>query len=119
MYDILELSKKLVPELREIAKELQINKSDILKKQDLIYKILDQQAISFSEKKSIQKPAPSESKREKKGPGTVTNSRSPQIQTEQILLQKDFPGTREPRVSTESLPKWDKDRQSKFTTPQG
>jgi transcription termination factor Rho len=45
MYDILELSKKLVPELRDIARELKINKADTLKKQDLIYKILDQQAI--------------------------------------------------------------------------
>jgi transcription termination factor Rho len=45
MYDILELNKKLLPELREIAKELQIKRVEALKKQDLIYKILDQQAI--------------------------------------------------------------------------
>jgi transcription termination factor Rho len=45
MYDILELSKKLVPELRDIARALKINKADTLKKQDLIYKILDQQVI--------------------------------------------------------------------------
>ncbi|HLN22297.1 MAG TPA: transcription termination factor Rho [Bacteroidales bacterium] len=44
MYDILELSKKLLPELREIAKELDIKKSETLKKQDLIYRILDQQS---------------------------------------------------------------------------
>jgi transcription termination factor Rho len=49
MYDILELSKKLVPELRDIARELKINKADILKKQDLIYKILDQQVIESTE----------------------------------------------------------------------
>ena len=45
MYDILELNKKLVSELREIAKQLNINKVDTLKKQDLVYQILDQQAI--------------------------------------------------------------------------
>jgi len=45
MYDILELNKKLLNELREIAKTLQIKKVESLKKQDLIYKILDQQAI--------------------------------------------------------------------------
>ena len=45
MYDILELSKKLLPELKDIVKELQIKKAESLKKQDLIYKILDQQAI--------------------------------------------------------------------------
>jgi transcription termination factor Rho len=49
MYDILELSKKLVPELRDIARELKINKADTLKKQDLIYKILDQQAIETTD----------------------------------------------------------------------
>ncbi len=46
MYDILELNKKLVSELRDIAKQLKIRKVDSLKKQDLVYKILDQQAIS-------------------------------------------------------------------------
>ena len=49
MYDILELSKKLVPELRDIARELKINKADTLKKQDLIYKILDQQVIESTD----------------------------------------------------------------------
>ena len=53
MYDILELSKKLLPELKEIAKELNIKKSETLKKQDLIYKILDQQAIDATELKPV------------------------------------------------------------------
>ena len=52
MYDIIELSKKLVPELRDIAKELNVKKVESFKKQDLIYKILDTQAIIASEKKS-------------------------------------------------------------------
>ncbi len=53
MYDILELNKKLVSELREIAKELDIKKVESLKKQDLIYKILDQQAISATDTKPV------------------------------------------------------------------
>jgi transcription termination factor Rho len=62
MYDILELNKKLVSELRQIAKDLNVKKADSLRKQDLIYKILDQQAInatesSGSEKKSSKKSA--------------------------------------------------------------
>lgn len=48
MYDILELNKKLLPELREIAKSLNIKRTESLKKQELIYKILDQQAINAS-----------------------------------------------------------------------
>ena len=67
MYDILELSKKLLPELRDIAKELDIKKVESFKKQDLIYKILDTQAINAStnpkpEKKAqpVQSKAPKE-----------------------------------------------------------
>ncbi|TKG89614.1 transcription termination factor Rho [Puteibacter caeruleilacunae] len=55
MYDILELSKKLVPELREIAKGLKIKRVESFKKQDLIYKILDTQAILASEGKLSEK----------------------------------------------------------------
>jgi len=57
MYDILELNKKLLPELKEIAKQLNVKKADILRKQDLIYKILDEQAILATEtKKTDKKP---------------------------------------------------------------
>ncbi len=49
MFDILELNKKLVSELREIAKELKIKKVDSLRKQDLVYQILDQQAIQAAD----------------------------------------------------------------------
>ncbi len=56
MYDILELNKKLLAELKEIAKELNIKRVDSFKKQELIYKILDEQAIAASEKKKSDKP---------------------------------------------------------------
>lgn len=55
MYDIIELSRKLLPDLKEIAKELDIKKIESFKKQDLIYKILDIQAIKASEKKPDEK----------------------------------------------------------------
>ncbi|MBA7561887.1 Transcription termination factor Rho [subsurface metagenome] len=58
MYDILELNKKLAPELREIAKQLQIKRVDSLKKQDLVYKILDQQAITATGGKRTEKRQP-------------------------------------------------------------
>jgi len=45
MYDILELNTKLLTELREIGKSVGIKRVEILKKQDLIFKILDEQAI--------------------------------------------------------------------------
>ncbi|NMC40452.1 MAG: transcription termination factor Rho, partial [Bacteroidales bacterium] len=68
MYDILELSKKLVSELREIAKELNIKRAESLKKQDLIYKILDQQAINTIDRKPSVKP-------EQKPSGEIQNAR--------------------------------------------
>jgi transcription termination factor Rho len=54
MYDILELNKKLVSELRDIAKDLKVKRAESLRKQDLIYKILDQQAISATESKKTE-----------------------------------------------------------------
>jgi transcription termination factor Rho len=45
MYDIITLNSKLVGELRQVAKELEIPKYEKLIKRDLIYKILDQQAL--------------------------------------------------------------------------
>jgi transcription termination factor Rho len=58
MYDILELNKKLLAELRDIAKELKIKRVESFKKQDLIYKILDTQAIVVSESKAAKKEGP-------------------------------------------------------------
>ena len=58
MYDILELNKKLVPELKEIAKNLNVKKIETLRKQDLVYKILDQQAIDASKTKKVVKKTP-------------------------------------------------------------
>ena len=60
MYDIEKLNNKKVSELREIADELNIQKSDKLKKQELVYKILDEQALKPSsesaEKEKLKKP---------------------------------------------------------------
>lgn len=46
MYDILELNYKLLSDLRQIAKDLNIKRVESYKKQELIYKILDQQALT-------------------------------------------------------------------------
>lgn len=43
MYDITTLNDKLVSELRQIAKDLEIHDYDELRKQELIYKIVDKQ----------------------------------------------------------------------------
>lgn len=46
MFDILQLNDMLVPELREIAEQLGLKGYKRLNKKELIYKILDHQAIS-------------------------------------------------------------------------
>ena len=53
MYDILELNDKLVSELKEIARLMNIPDYDEFRKQELIYKILDQQALNPSGTNSI------------------------------------------------------------------
>ncbi|MDR1103675.1 MAG: transcription termination factor Rho [Tannerella sp.] len=47
-YNILELNGKQLPELQEIAEGLGIKKVKSLEKQDLVYRILDEQAISLA-----------------------------------------------------------------------
>ncbi len=47
-YNILELNGKLLPELQSIAEELGIKKVSSLKKEELVYRILDEQAISYA-----------------------------------------------------------------------
>ncbi len=49
MYDILQLNDMLVPELLDIAEQLKIAGSKKMDKQQLVYKILDKQAVIESE----------------------------------------------------------------------
>ena len=67
-YNILELNEKLLPELQSIAEELGIKKASSLKKDDLIYRILDEQAISFAgiqveKEKSVRRGRPPKAKK--------------------------------------------------------
>jgi len=74
MYDILELNAKLVGDLRKIAENLGISKIESLKKKDLVYRILDEQALKPNEaarlkkqeKSTSDKTSPIESGSEKK-----------------------------------------------------
>jgi len=88
MYDIIELSGKLVTELKEIAKELNIPKYEKLKKQDLIYKILDQQALN---------PTPDVLKKEKSEKKGKRRGRPPKA-------KNDPPKAEEAKSETEAKP---------------
>lgn len=110
MYDILELNKKLVSDLRDIAKGLQIKKVESLKKQDLIYKILDQQAINAtSDVKPEKKPAGRKRISDKtKSPSHVDQKKDTRLPKEKAKIenkpkeQKASPDAKEKVVKTEN-----------------
>ncbi len=56
MYDILQLNDMLVPELQDIAEQLAITNYKKLEKQDLVYKILEQQAVAGTDNGKDEKP---------------------------------------------------------------
>jgi transcription termination factor Rho len=95
MYDILELNKKLLSELKEIAKELNIKRVDSFKKQDLIYKILDEQAIIASEKKKGDKSAEKKSSK---------RTRTPNVQKVTSAEQEESKMNTSPLVKKVSAP---------------
>lgn len=66
MYNIIQLNDKDLSELQVIAKELGIKKTDSLKKEDLVYKILDEQAIAGATKKVTADKLKEERKEEQK-----------------------------------------------------
>ena len=52
MYNIIQLNDKDLSELQQIAKELGLTKTEFLRKEDLVYRILDEQAIVGATKKA-------------------------------------------------------------------
>ena len=66
MYNIIQLNDKDLSELQVIAKELGIKKTDSYKKEDLVYKILDEQAIAGATKKVAADKLKEERKEEQK-----------------------------------------------------
>ncbi|HYM94693.1 MAG TPA: transcription termination factor Rho [Chitinophagaceae bacterium] len=72
MYDILQLNDMLVPELLDIAEQLKIQNAKRLDKQELVYKILDRQALISSEKKGNPEEKPKRKRIIKTSTGITT-----------------------------------------------
>ncbi|MBY0347295.1 MAG: transcription termination factor Rho [Hydrotalea flava] len=91
MYDILQLNDMLVPELLDIAENLKITNAKKLDKQDLIYKILDSQAVEASEKqdKKVAKKSTGKPKKAATVKATTGNT------TEEAIVMQDEPETEE------------------------
>ena len=99
MYDILELNKKLLPELRQIAKELKIKRVESYKKQDLIYKILDEQAIqSTQNKKTVKKERSAEK-------SATRRPRIRKAQSAKVTKKDDSPSDDENKPETSPVTK--------------
>ena len=112
MYDILELNKKLVSDLRDIAKELQIKRVEKFKKQDLIYKILDTQAILASEgklkqekpsnNKSTKENAPSDKRQHEESKFKRKRTRVTKLRDERVEYSKDDKNRKEEQRPVEN-----------------
>ena len=139
MYDILQLNDMLVPELKELAEKLSIKGYKRLNKQDLIYKILDQQAISGdqgtesnskSKEKAVEQDKPKkkkenpprkakaprakkeekETKETKETDGWETVSLENKEAGEETETPKEEPAKREPASKLEELERKDRSK---------
>lgn len=80
MYDIIELNNKPIEELKEIAKSLKVPKYESLSKQDLIYQILDFQALNPSREMLEKEREARENKRKRQRiPDDRFNKKKPQF----------------------------------------
>ena len=83
-YNILELSKKTMPELGQIAQEMEIKGAATMKKEDLVYAILDRQAeVTAKQKMEQQEAKPEKKKRARIGQTKAKQQENkPEIQPE-------------------------------------
>ena len=78
MIDIHTLNKKLLPELKDIAKDLGVPRYQKLKKQELVYEILDVQAKQLSVEKKSEEARKQREKKQKDNPKPKhTNNNNP------------------------------------------
>lgn len=96
MYNILQLNEMLVPELREIAEKLEVKGYKRLTKKELIYKILDYQAMKGAipgedvEKKEEQDEKKVPEKKERKTPVRKTRAKKTTIpKTEETVVVEE------------------------------
>lgn len=101
MYNIEELNLKLLSELREIAEQLQVKNFKKLTKKELIYKILDQQAILPEEKVlpiKEKEAAPKVQEKEKKSESTSNSKPRKRTRSKSSESTKD----KEPKAASSS-----------------
>ncbi len=84
MYNIIQLNDKNLSELQEIAKNLGITKTESFKKEELVYRILDEQAIAGATKK-----VEADKQKEKKKTRVSTKKEAAKKTTAKATVKKD------------------------------
>lgn len=102
-YNILELNEKDISELKAIADELKIKKSDSLKKEELIYAILDQQAINFADKAAEQNKERT-TKRTKKPAAKKSENQTSKVKSAALSEKADSPVSSEVKSPSSEFP---------------
>ena len=117
-YDILQLNDMLVQELREIADKLRVPEFKKLSKQDLIYKILDAQAVNSPDKKAPEILVEDNTPYEKIP--TLLKSKDKEPRTEKRPRKKIGEAEEAPKKETSSLEKTEimQERKPKFERPE-
>ena len=87
-YNIIELNEKLTTELRVLAKEMGIRRPDAYKKEELIYKILDEQAIAETKKMSAE-GGPQQGHTHRKGSENKINNQRNKTSRKEEPQEKD------------------------------
>lgn len=96
MYDINQLNGMLLSNLKDIAKELKIKRTDTYKKKDLIYKILDEQATGISTQKVQAETVKERPKRKSTPAPEKTVTETPKQTTEEPEIKKELKEERKP-----------------------
>lgn len=109
-YNILQLNAKELSELKEIAKELGLKSSNSTSKEQLVYNILDQQAVVNSQRKAAAKE-PKDADRKKRTRVAVKKTTEPKPQAVETTATEEKkeaaikPETEKPKKTTAAKPK--------------
>jgi len=121
MYDILQLNDMLVPELKELAEKINLKAYKKLSKQELIYKILDHQALNSSDSdtkvpdenaKASKRAKVTKERQPRKKPSKPEKKESPKKDEKESIEAKN-----QPKREAKQAPKREPRREQKEKEP--
>src|SRR5690554_4803155 len=112
MYNIEELKIRLLSELKEIAEELGVKNFKTLKKDDLVYAILDQQAITPETSLPKKKPAKAEAETSE-----TSGNTTPPAASQKEKKPKEVEKSKFKRQNVTEIPREPEAKQAKASKP--